>query len=300
LPVLQGASVVHLAPEGLLHKIAFAALPVSSDSVLLDITEIRQYASVRQVDAGSGSGVSIDRAFIAGHADFNAGEAKSSANPWSELPGTANEIEAIQQFFKTKGKKAEKVDLLGATETAVRSLGEPSPDIIHIATHGFFLPEPENFHHAGQQTSQPDAAFLSEFADPLLRSGIVLAGANKYWTGNRPANEGDDGILTAFELAQLNWDNTKVVTLSACETGLGDVQDGEGVFGLKRAIKLAGARYTIVSLWQVPDAETAELMSVFYDNLLSGLSVRMAFYNAQTAMRKKYKPFAWAAFVLSE
>jgi CHAT domain-containing protein len=147
---------------------------------------------------------------------------------------------------------------------------------------------------------QQDAAFLSEFADPLLRSGIVLAGANKFWTGARPANAGDDGILTAYEIAQLNWDNTKVVTLSACETGLGEVQDGEGVFGLKRAIKLAGARYTLVSLWQVPDTETAELMSLFYEHLLSGLSVRSAFYKAQSAMRKKYKPFEWAAFVLSE
>ena len=297
--ILRGASIVHMAPEGLLHKVAFAALPLPGDSVLLDKTEVRQYASVRQVISEGDKQVNIDKAFIAGHADFDAGSPANASSPWTDLPGTANEISAIQKFFEAKGKKVKKVDMLGATESAVRSLGEPSPDIIHIATHGFFLPEPEKGPSVGQAT-QKDAAFLSEFTDPFLRSGIVLAGANKYWTGTRPENAGDDGILTAFELAQLNWDNTKVVTLSACETGLGEVQDGEGVFGLKRAIKLAGARYTIVSLWQVPDAETAELMSLFYDNLLGGSPVRAAFFKAQTAMRKKYKPFEWAAFVLSE
>ena len=296
---LLGARVVHLAPEGVLNKVAFSALPIGPDSVLLDKMEIRQYASVRQVGPGDGEKVAIQTAFLAGNAAFRMGAPAGSAVYWSDLPGTGREISAIYQFLLSKGKKVVKVDSTRATEAAVKAIGMPSPDIIHIATHGFFLNQPApNANTANEPPNDP--AFLSGFSDPLLRSGIILAGANKYWEGQGPGNSGDDGILTAFELAQLNWGNTKVVTLSACETGLGEVQDGEGVFGLKRALKLTGARFTLVSLWQVPDAETAELMSMFYGYLLSGFSVRTAFYKAQGEMRHKYKPFAWAAFVLSE
>jgi CHAT domain-containing protein len=133
-----------------------------------------------------------------------------------------------------------------------------------------------------------------------LRSGIILANANKFWRGDQQVKNGEDGILTAYELAQLDWQQTSLVVLSACETGLGDVKDSEGVFGLQRALKLAGVQNTILSLWQVPDAETAELMTLFYASVLAGKSIRESFFQAQKAMRAKYKPFAWAAFVLVE
>ena len=136
--------------------------------------------------------------------------------------------------------------------------------------------------------------------DPLLRSGIVVAGANKAWGKTRMNAETEDGIVTAYEIAQLNLSNTQLVVLSACETALGDVQGTEGVFGLQRAFKIAGVKNLVVSLWQVPDKETAELMKLFYTNLLNKEPVRNAFNHAQKTMRSKYPPYFWAAFVLIE
>ena len=107
-------------------------------------------------------------------------------------------------------------------------------------------------------------------------------------------------MLTAFEIAQMDLSNTQLVVLSACETALGDLQGSEGVFGLQRAFKMAGVKNLIVSLWQVPDKETVELMTAFYTKLFSGKPVREAFYLAQKEMRNKYTPFFWAAFVLVE
>ncbi len=297
--LLAEAKTVHIAPEGTLHKVAFAALPLPNDAVLLDKWQIRQYASVRQLAEQPEQRPGITKALIAGHADFSGGQPDAVNTYWNDLPGTAKEIEAIAGFFAAKKIAVEKFAGNNASETSIRQTTSPSPDIIHIATHGFFLASPDTKADATLVVNA-DPAVLSSFADPLMRSGIVLAGANRFWAGRVPAIGQDDGILTAFEIAQMDWHNTTVVTLSACETGLGEVQDGEGVFGLKRAIKLAGARYTLVSLWQVPDAETAELMSLFYESMLQGNAVRDAFFAAQTAMRKKYKPFAWAAFVLSE
>jgi CHAT domain-containing protein len=110
----------------------------------------------------------------------------------------------------------------------------------------------------------------------------------------------EDGIATAYEISQLNLSNTELVVLSACETALGDIKGSEGVFGLQRAFKMAGVKKMIVSLWQVPDKETAELMAGFYNYWLGGKMIKDAFIQAQADMRKKYSPFYWAAFVLIE
>ncbi|MDZ4808081.1 MAG: CHAT domain-containing protein, partial [Bacteroidota bacterium] len=136
--------------------------------------------------------------------------------------------------------------------------------------------------------------------DPLLRSGLIFAGGNYAWSGKTPIEGIEDGIATAYEISQLNLSNTELVVLSACETALGDVKGSEGVFGLQRAFKMAGVKKMIVSLWQVPDKETAELMISFYTYWMNGKSINEAFTQAQADMRKKYSPFYWAAFVLVE
>ena len=110
----------------------------------------------------------------------------------------------------------------------------------------------------------------------------------------------EDGIVTAYEISQLNLSNTELVVLSACETGLGDVKGTEGVFGLQRAFKMAGVKKMIVSLWKVPDKETSELMTGFYSYWLKGKTIDAASTQAQADMRKKYSPYYWAAFVLVE
>ena len=133
--------------------------------------------------------------------------------------------------------------------------------------------------------------------NPLMRSGIVLSGANEVWQRNDSLTT-EDGILTSQEVSNLNLTNCKLVVLSACETGLGDIKGSEGVFGLQRAFKIAGAEDLIMSLWQVPDKETAEFMELFYKNLTKLKDISIAFNTTQKSMRKKYDPFYWAAFTL--
>ncbi len=137
---------------------------------------------------------------------------------------------------------------------------------------------------------------------PLIRSGLILAGANHAWQAGKPLGQREDGILTAYEISQMDLRNTELVVLSACETGLGDIRGNEGVYGLQRAFKIAGVKYLIMSLWQVPDYQTQELMTVFYRKWLEEkMTVRQALKAAQEEMRKKrYEPFYWAGFVLVE
>ena len=138
--------------------------------------------------------------------------------------------------------------------------------------------------------------------DPLIRSGLILSGANKAWLGESPPKGQEDGILTAYEISHLDLTDTELVVLSACETGLGDIDGTEGVYGLQRGFKLAGVKYIIMSLWKVPDHETQELMVLFYKKWLEGgLEIPEAFRAAQQEMRKKYEhePEKWAGFVLS-
>ena len=142
--------------------------------------------------------------------------------------------------------------------------------------------------------------FLSNFnaEEALMRSGLLFAGANNVWKGNLPEIGMEDGILTAHEVSKMDLSNTKLVVLSACETGLGEIKGSEGVYGLQRAFKIAGVDYIIMSLWQIPDKQTVELMSQFYTNWLGGMEIREAFSTAQATMSEKYDPFYWAAFVL--
>lgn len=131
-----------------------------------------------------------------------------------------------------------------------------------------------------------------------MRSGIAMSGANKGWSAaTTPDN---DGVLTAEEITHLNLQKSKLVVLSACETGLGEIVDNEGVFGLQRAFLLAGTDALIMSLWQVPDKETSEFMTLFYKNLLKKKEIHTAFLLTQKTMRKKYPALYWAGFVLLE
>ena len=141
----------------------------------------------------------------------------------------------------------------------------------------------------------------------MLRSGLALAGANQPADSLEKAKlKNDDGILTAFEASGLNLVGTELVVLSACQSGIGQVKNGEGVYGLRRSFQHAGARSIVMSLWKVPDRETIELMHAFYKNWLSGLSKKEAFrlsvLDLLQACRSKYKtahPFLWGGFVLA-
>ena len=188
------------------------------------------------------------------------------------LPGTRTEATEIGKLLNTQ-------PLLGsdATETAIKQT--KSPKILHIATHGFFQPPTE-----------------ATKTNPLLNSGLVLAGFQLGKSGN------DDGILTALEVSNLNLSGTKLVTLSACETGLGTTSNGEGIYGLRRALTIAGAESQVISLWKVSDDATKDLMINYYTRLNQGEGRSIALHNAQRDMLKSKDyshPYYWAAFIPS-
>jgi CHAT domain-containing protein len=176
-----------------------------------------------------------------------------------------------------------------------------NPGIIHIATHGFAFPEISVSDSGTLDDDNNNIYKQSE--DPMFRCGLMLSGSNISWIG-KPENmlkrSGEDGILTAAEVANLNLSNTKLVVLSACETGLGQVESTEGTFGLKRGFKLAGLEQIIVSLWSVPDKETMDLMTLFYKDLTKTLNPVVSFEKAQKELRNTYpkNPEKWAGFVL--
>jgi CHAT domain-containing protein len=187
-----------------------------------------------------------------------------------------------------------------ASENTLKTeIQKESPSVLHIATHGFAFPDMEEKKKGLGEENKT----YRDSDNPMARCGLLFAGANHSWTGNSKnvlTQTGEDGILTALEVSNLPLKNTKLVVLSACETGLGKIQGTEGVFGLKRGFKLAGVEQIIVSLWSVPDKETMELMELFYNDLVKTENAVLSFEKAQKTMRKKYadRPDLWAGFVL--
>jgi len=229
---------------------------------------------------------------------------RTAFSKFNYLPGTLGEATDIQQLnFKNSIKS---IILTGsdATETSFKKLtGTKEPFILHIATHGYFFPDPQQRKEVSsvRLLESEQKNFFKWSDDPLLRSGLILAGANNTW--GKPdyvSDSTEDGILTSYEISNLDLSGCQLVVLSACETGLGDNWGSEGVFGLQRAFKMAGVKNIIMSLWKVPDAQTSELMTRFYTYCFAGKSVHDALQAAQTDMRKKYPPYYWAGFKLLE
>jgi CHAT domain-containing protein len=216
---------------------------------------------------------------------------------FTPLSGTAEEAQALSTILVS----ATVLTKERATETALKQLKGPS--VVHIATHGFFLQDTETQRGrerslsrglilGGESLSQLN---LSSGQNPLLRSGLAFAGAN-----TRRVNNADDGILSAYEASGLDLWGTKLVVLSACDTGVGEVRVGEGVYGLRRALVMAGAESQVTTLWQVDDAATRDLMVDYYTRLQKGEGRNDALRNAQLSMLKsanRSHPFYWASFI---
>jgi CHAT domain-containing protein len=180
-----------------------------------------------------------------------------------------------------------------ATEEKVKSL---HAEVLHIATHGFFLADlsdVEGDKILGMETSTAKK-------NPLLRSGLLLANCEKVFDETGEKGNTNNGILTAYEVMNLSLEGTDLVVMSACQTGLGDIKSGEGVYGLQRSFLVAGAKSVIMSLWEVSDDATMELMTEFYKNYSTTGNKQDAFLAAEKKIKLKYKePFDWGAFVLS-
>jgi hypothetical protein len=210
------------------------------------------------------------------------------------LPGTASEARALSKILKG----AEIMVDIEATEAALKKAS--APRLLHVATHGFFLPDQEPQATAGDAPARslaaPEGQASAAVENPLLRAGLALAGANGRKSG------AEDGILTALEAAGLDLDGTYLVVLSACETGLGDVQNGDGVYGLRRALFIAGAATEVTSLWKVDDQATRDLMVSYYQKLERGGGRSASLHEVQRSMlaqRATSHPYYWASFVVS-
>jgi CHAT domain-containing protein len=213
----------------------------------------------------------------------------------SLLPGTKTEVENIGNFAKSQKLKTFIYTGKQASEENLKKLS--NPDVLHIATHGFFLADvPTTTNKDDKMTGQSREV---QIENPLLRCGLLLADAQEGLKNGEQEGK-ENGVLTAQEAMNLNLDNTDLVVMSACETGLGEIVNGEGVFGLQRAFQTAGAKTVLMSLWKVDDAATQEMMSLFHENLLvKKLPKREAFTQAQNKLKEKYRsPYYWGAFVM--
>jgi CHAT domain-containing protein len=212
----------------------------------------------------------------------------------SELPGTKLELDVIGNLLNENKWKVEKFTEKNASENTFKTF--KSPSLLHVATHGYFF--------NGINDKSQDRVFGVDVEkaaqNPLLRSGLLLAGASNSlnFDFNNTQND-ENGVLTAYETMNLNLDKTNLVVMSACETGLGEVMNGEGVYGLQRAFLISGAKSLIMSLWTVDDKATQELMTTFYGNWIGGQPIGKAFRNAQLKLKENYKqPYYWGAFIL--
>jgi CHAT domain-containing protein/tetratricopeptide (TPR) repeat protein len=303
---------VFLSPDGGLNLVPFAALRDEDGRYLVERYTFTYLTSGRDLMRLAATSASSGRPVILAAPDFDAATVRSPAPAsakgsqrsadmgvlsFNPLPFAATEGRALGQ----KLPEAQMLTGADATESAVKALQRPR--LLHIATHGFFLPEQPELRApsldsmgAGllESRSRMRPALYAE--NPLLRSGLAFAGVNAGRSGN------DDGVLTALEAAQLDLSGTELVVLSACETAVGDVLRGEGVYGLRRALVIAGSETQVMSLWRVDDAATREQMEAYYGGLLHGGGRSEAMRQVQLAMLhnpERGHPYYWASFIVS-
>jgi CHAT domain-containing protein/tetratricopeptide (TPR) repeat protein len=293
-----------LSPDGALNLIPFGALVDGQNRYLIETYSFTYLTSGRDLfrlhvqtpsrqgplvvanplfDLGQGS---VARTTSASQKEEARRSLDFTEERFDPLPSTGIEARALGAVLSD----ARLLTGADATEAAIKQVR--GPRILHIATHGFFLSDQRRDANASLDASTP---IVSE--DPLLRSGLVLAGANQ-----RRSGAGEDGILTASEVTALDLWGTKLVVLSACDTGLGAVKNGQGIYGLRRAIVLAGAQSLVMSLWEVADRPTRELMVDYYKGLQAGQGRSEALRSVQLKMlrsRDRQHPYYWAAFIES-
>jgi CHAT domain-containing protein len=322
--LLHGINTIYYSPSGLLNKIAISAIPVNEKERLSDRYRFSVLGSTGELTGARNKITNFKSAAIFGGLKYDADsldikQAVERADDetslitmrgknnerWEYMESSREETNTINNLLKVNNISVKSYTYGIATEESFKNLSNYSPELIHISTHGFYNPLPEKDQRRKSEQlnnfTSRDVYNLSE--NPLMRTGLIFAGANYVWTGNSPVPDRDDGILTAYEISNLNLFNTKLVVTSACETALGDVQGSEGVIGLQRGFKMAGVDNLIITLWEVSAEFTKEFMISFYTKLLTGQSIHDAFYTTQAEMKVKSKnmnPYYWAAFVLLE
>ncbi|MEM7371124.1 MAG: CHAT domain-containing tetratricopeptide repeat protein [Bacteroidota bacterium] len=297
---IEGVKHLLIAPDGHLSRLPIGVLPYKEEGLMIDRYLISYLSTARDLLRPQNRRIKLEPPIVMADPDYdlhistgknrqeNSSEdsaekdrLRAHAVRFSALPGTNKEGKIIAK-------------LLGVSpylrEAAVESILHQcrSPRILHLATHGF---------HLLQASSELDGSTPS-IEKKTLKSGLVLAGVNTWLHNGNLPEEAMDGVLNTKDVMKLQLAGTELVVLSACETALGDIVAGEGVLGLSRAVKLAGARSQLLSLWQVPDMPTQELMVTFYEYLLAGKGKAESLHLAKLRIRKMYPaPINWAGFI---
>jgi CHAT domain-containing protein len=320
LPQLSGSRQWFLSPDGELNRVPFAALPAPQqpNTPLAQAVQLRLITTGRELLRLQQSAPAGNKALVMANPNYDRPGTKSAqalstnamsiavqqrsaelgSNHWKPLPASELEGLKVSSLLGT-----ELISGTAATTTALQQ--QQGPRVLHLATHGFFIADQESKPTDPMRSVQESSPLLRSLRqeDPQLRSGLVLAGANQ-----PDLDPNDDGYLTAAEAVNLNLKGTELVVLSACSTGQGEVRTGEGVYGLQRSLTVAGARSTLLSLWKVDDAATAEFMRRFYQRLKAGEARSDALAAVQQEFRSGEvqspsgtnwkEPFYWAAWQL--
>jgi len=298
IPHLKGVKKIFISPDGVYHQLNLNTLMNPETNEYVDEkTNIIQVINTKQLIKRTKKKGKIKRATLIGRPAYDlddfqidsilSGEeskeralsrAQITRGKIEDLPGTEVEVRNIEKVLL--GQKIETELYLGA-RSSEENLKKAESNLLHIATHGFW------FEEDGESN-----------ADAMFQSGLLFAGVKNL--AQSATSNSNDGILTAYEIQGMSLEQTQVAVLSACETGLGKVAVGEGVYGLQRAFIIAGVDQLIMSLWKVDDDATQQLFSIFYKKWLTeGKTVSEAFKEAKKVLRKKYKePYYWGAFVL--
>ena len=325
-PVLSGVKHIYLSLDGVLNQVSLGVVPDPDGRLLIERYELRVVNSTKDLlrqrhppatkaavlignpafDLEEATQRAAVRSFQKGESPVAASQVgvvrgspsrELRGGPLKRLPATQKELEEINGLLRKQQWGVEIYSDQQALEESIKRVRKPR--VLHIATHGFFQPDQKRT-YTDLRSERP-----SGLEDPMLRSGLFFAGANRTLAGQPAAPDLEDGILTAYEVTGLNLQGTELVVLSACETGLGQVAAGEGVFGLRRALQVAGAEAVLMSMWSVPDRETQELMTGFYAKWLGGKEKHAALREAQLELREAVRarygedlPYYWGAFVL--
>lgn len=325
---LSKRSIILLAPDGTLNLVSFAGLIDNSGKYLVETHAVHYLSSGRELARMKSSYPAGKGLLAIGNPDYDASPAERLSQEESRrfagieetehagpnlrsgcdyfrgirlqsLPGTEREVERIKEgWMAAQSEKAEAWTGAAATEDILKA-SAPGKRIVHLATHGYYV--------SGQCESPDGNGIQSGFApdivgeNPLLLSGLFFAGANLHGEGSEEAGI-EDGVLTAYEVSAIDLRGVQMVVLSACETGLGKVREGEGVYGLRKAFQLAGARTVVSALWPVPDKQTAAIMSKLYSTGNTSLpeTLRQIQLDRIATLRSQGladHPYSWGAFI---
>lgn len=278
-------SDVYYSCNGIFNQIAIPALEIESNVHLFNKYKLHflsnpAYASTFKDETLTSPRIALWGGIDYGHGTTGGNNGITRHDRLEYLEKSLEEVEEISKKFNVEPFTGRTAD-----ELSFRSRQGKRDDILHISTHGFF---------------KEDVAHQIGY-DPLFSTGLFFAGANRAWQQDESTDidPDNDGILRGSEIAMLNLTGCRLAVLSACDTGLGQEEADEGVYGLQRAFKLAGVERIIMSLWPVSEDATSYLMEHFYDHLKNGQQVEDAFREAQQETRKRFSsPRFWGAFVL--